>query len=117
MTAESSWLQAASHAILNASVSSVMPSPTAPKLRTSKTPVELPLPPDGLAGKGGGEAGTGGGEAGSGEGEAGTGGGEAGSGGGEAGTGGGEAGSGGGVGGSEMVDDLWRWLCLWCCAW
>lgn len=59
MTAESTW-QAASQAVLNASVSSDMPSPIAPNFCTSKTILELLALPssDGIAGSGAGVGGS-----------------------------------------------------------
>ncbi|KAI5336211.1 hypothetical protein L3X38_015478 [Prunus dulcis] len=60
LAADSLW-QAVSQAILNASVSSVWPSPTAPNDRTSKTPEKLLL---GLVASSGGLAESGGGEGG-----------------------------------------------------
>lgn len=83
---ESLW-QAVSQAILNASVSSVMPSPAAPNFLTSKTPLEFV----GLSSLWGGCAGSGSGTIGLGSGE--------------------------GEGGCDMCDPLWWWECLcfeWC---
>lgn len=102
--------QAESHAILNASVSSVTPSPTAPKFLTSKTPVEILAFPslDGLEGSGAKGAAGGGADGLEGSGAKGP----------ESGSGAkGLEGSGAGKGGTEISEILWWWVWCLCLVW